>query len=413
MLGPRAEEQHVSTTTPWRGGWLAWLAFGMVASVGAWGVIDSLRHAGDDHAWSVLATVSWRLIPVVFTGLGAFVVHRRPDNAIGWLLMAPGLAVADMSGSLATGPPVEVTVWLMLQVWYDNLSWLLLIFPIVLMLALFPTGQPISGRWWWHTWTVLGMGALLVTWVLFGETLEPVDQSWQVENPIGFLPGASSASLDWFMPFWSAGLITVTVGALASMVVRFRRADAVERQQIEWLLYAVAMFALAYISAALVNEWVEASVIDILLIPTLLFIPVSVTIAIVRYQAFDIHVIVRRTIVYTMLTGLLAAVYLVSVVAFGSVVGQVADTDSSLSVAASTLLVAALFNPLRARTRGFVEGRFFRRPYDAQRILADFGLTSRDQIDVDQLTGELVETVATALHPASTTLWIPDQPRHE
>ena len=167
---------------------------------------------------------------MTFAILGAVVVTRCPGNVIGWLLLAPGLAVSLPVAELGAAP-AETGFLLLAQLWYLNVSWVLVIFPILLMLALFPTGRPLNPRWRWHTWVVVGMGGFFLLLVAALERLGPPDGAgdWTVANPIGFLGDPDAGSV-WFGPIWTAGLLAITLGAVASMLVRFRRAGWLERQ---------------------------------------------------------------------------------------------------------------------------------------------------------------------------------------
>lgn len=382
---------------------VAWTCFVSVVGASVWGVAGS---ASVDGTARLADNLMWSAILVAFAFVGAFIVQQRPDHRIGWLLLVPGLAAAGLvaQGVLAA-PPDEVTVGVLLALWADNFSWLPAFFSIFLMLALFPSGRPINDRWRWHTWLTVGMGVVLLGWGFFAREVGSVDADWTVDNPVGFLPAIDDTA--WFMPLWSAGLLTISVGALVAMIVRYRRADRVERQQLKWLLYAVTLFTLVYVSLVFLHDRMTTLLVDLMLGVVLLFIPLAVMIAIVRYRLFDIDVIIRRTLVYAVVSGLLAAIYVGSVVTFQTLLGDLAGVDSSLGVAGSTLLVVVLFAPVRRWTQTLVARRFFRSAYNAQTAAATFGTRARQLTDVTRLTDELVGVVDDTLRPRSVGVWLP------
>lgn len=360
----------------------------------------------------VVVGVAWVLVPLACAAMGAFIVARRPRHSVGWLLLVPGLAAVDITSPLVDRAvaPAHATVPLLLGLWLDNVTWVLLVMPIFLVLALFPTGRPISPRWRWHvvlagvmTGTMFVMGAL-------APRVGPVDESWSIPNPLGVLPAIWEAW--WFFPLWTVGLLALVGGALSAMVVRYRRAGWAERQQLKWLLYAVAIFAVAYGAEAVrsgeSDQWSAVHVLGLALPLSMVFVPVAIAIAILRHQVLDIDLVIRRTIAYAVLVALLTAVYVGSVVAFGGVTRSLTGVDSSVGVAASTLLLAALFNPLRIRVRSLVDRRFFRGAYDPEGVLRAFTARVRDETDTAQVRSCLVGEVQGALHPHVVGVWLSD-----
>jgi hypothetical protein len=387
---------------------LTWVYAIAVVAFGLSGFQLAVGEVIDGAIQSGVGALLWQFVPVTFALLGAFIVTRRPDNLIGWLLLAPGLAV-DLTGVTGlTEAPTEPGVGVLVALWFSNVSWVMVIFPIMLLLALFPTGRPVSPRWRWHTWTVVGMGLSFFVLVALTRELGPIEapvsgERWTVTNPIGVIPDSALYSTG-FRVLWSTGLVVITLGAIAAMVVRFRRAARGERQQLKWLLYAVAVFGGTYTAAAIAEGWPQASWLGLLFSVSVLFVPVSVTIAILRHRVFDIDIIIRRTVTYAVVTASLAAVYVGSVVAFQSVAQALTGADSSLGVAASTLVIVALFNPLRQRIRLMLGRRFFRETYELERTLVRFASQARTETDVDRLLYELVNVVHASLHPGSISL---------
>jgi hypothetical protein len=392
-----------ATTRRSRGPWLAWGYAAAVALASVWGVVTG-DGADDDLVWA--------FILVAYVVVGAAIVSRLPRNTVGWLLLIPGVAaMAPLTAGQLDEPTTEVTVLLFVGLWASNFTWLFVFFPVILLLALFPTGRPLTPRWRWHTWTVLGMAAVLLLWGTFGVRIGPLEGSWTVDNPVGFLPDL--AEVGWFGPVWSVGLALITGGALVSVVLRYRRAAAVERQQLKVLSFAFGIFAVIYLGLVAANELASELLLDIGFTVGLLVIPLAIVSAIFRFHLFDIDVVVRRTVVYTIVAVLLVATYLVSIVTFESVLRGVTGVDSSIGVAASTLLVAALFDPVRRRVRTTVARRFFRAHHDRYAVAAAFGASIRDRTEVTEVTDQLLGVVQASLHPALVGLWTPgDGPSH-
>jgi hypothetical protein len=191
------------------------------------------------------------------------------------------------------------------------------------------------------------------------------------------------------------------IGAIASVVVRFRRSRGVERQQMKWFVYAVAPMLLIP-----TEDFLPEIISSVALCAVLIGLPTAIGIAVLRYRLYEIDVLINRTLVYGSLTALLVTTYVGSIVvlqvAFRTLTGQ----DSQLAIVASTLAIAALFNPLRRRIQAFVDRRFYRRKYDAARILARFGARLRDETDLAELNEELLAVVRETVQPAHASLWL-------
>jgi hypothetical protein len=205
------------------------------------------------------------------------------------------------------------------------------------------------------------------------------------------------------------------VGAAVALVVRVGRASRVERQQIKWLVYAAALMGVSF-GAAVAGErvWDPRWIFVLLGIAAFNCFPIAVGIAILRYRLYDIDVLINRTLVYGLLTLTLAAVYVGGVMGlqglFGVLTGQ-EEEQPQLAIVASTLVIAALFNPLRRRVQGFIDRRFYRRKYDARKTLEAFSAKLRDETDLDALSDDLVSVVSETMQPAHVSLWLrPDTP---
>jgi hypothetical protein len=199
-------------------------------------------------------------------------------------------------------------------------------------------------------------------------------------------------------------LFAAVVGSIASLFVRWRHARTHERQQLKWLSYAGGIVGLGVLSIPLLNTVGSPSddLTNSIVSVTLAAVPVAIGIAILRHGLYEIDVVINRTLVYLVLTATLAGAYLGSVL----LLQLVLSPSSDLAIAASTLAVAALFRPLRHRIQALVDRRFYRRRYDAQRTLEQFGTRLRDEVDLDTLAGDLSAVVADTMQPAHVSLWL-------
>lgn len=394
----------------------AWAVFGLIILITVWA---ALLDAANAQQGSTPSTLFAYLVGPTFALVGALILARQPGNRVGWLLMLPGLSafvlvdayLRPFNGGLAPLPP-KLTSALWLVLWYSNWNWTLLIFPLPWLMLLFPTGRPISRRWGGLVWVGVVLLLFLLLLATFVTPLQPGSGSadWSYPNPIGLIQNNGineSAVFSFFfamMPLW-------VVLCMASLLVRYRRAGLVERQQMKWLLVATVLFAATYVPVFILTDPVEygyATILSNLWMIAMPLIPVSIGIAILRHQLFDIDLIIRKTLVYALLSGLLALVYFGSVVLLQNVVGRAADEQSPLVIVVSTLLIAALFAPLRQRVQAFIDRRFFRQKYDAQQILAQFAQTARDEVDVAALTAELHRVIQETMQPETLILWLPD-----
>jgi hypothetical protein len=196
--------------------------------------------------------------------------------------------------------------------------------------------------------------------------------------------------------------------AVASVFVRYRGAGTTERQQIKWLLYGGAAFVVVYAAGFLSGEGEgNSQLYNALLSLALLMLPLAIAIGILRYRLYDIDVVIRKTLVYGAVTAMLGLVYFGSVVLLQRLFAGITGVESSpLAIVVSTLVIAALFTPLRRRVQEGIDRRFFRKKYDAQRILQQFAMTARDETDLDSLSSELVRVVQGTLQPERAGVWI-------
>jgi hypothetical protein len=357
--------------------------------------------------------VSWRGQAVsCAAGLGAsvlgwFVATRRPGNPYGWLWIGLGgafslLVFAQVYAAYAlVAEPGALPFARTVGTAGAGIGWTAWLILTPLLMVLFPSGRTPSPRWRILVWTVLLFGAL----ALISTPFIPGRSGFApIENPLG-AEGASGRVAAFALGFGGTLVILAIIPlALLSLVFRYRRAGGVERQQIKWFAYAAVVFVSMYLSQFYYEPpgaW--DAVVEIL---PLLGIYAAIGIAILRYRLFDIDVIVNRTLVYGLLSVALVFAYLGSVVSLQYLFRRLAGGDSQLSVVASTLLIAALFNPLRHRLQVFVDRRFYRQKYDAARTLEGFSARLREETDLDELSRDLSGVVRDTVAPEHVSLWL-------
>jgi hypothetical protein len=385
--------------------WVAWAMVGIFVACMGVGAHLSVANGNFQRRPGFLLALT--LAFTAFMVVGAVIVAHRPSNAIGWLFSAIGLLTA--TGTLAVDYAEYAYVTrpgslpgAIVAIWYS--WWWLPMFALILVFTplLFPTGRLLSARWR----PVAVAAAVATVLIAVGGALEPTlklqNEDYTVDNPIGLR----------VVPDEEAGLVGgvlfgvlafCAVAALVSLVLRFRRSRGVERQQLKWFTYAAA---LAILFEVVPTPQLEGEVHDVLFGLTFAFIPVAAGTAILRYRLYDIDRLINRTLVYGLLTALLAGVYVGVVLVLGQLFGGVGTDPPSWAVASATLGVAALFQPARRRIQTGVDRRFNRRRYDAAKTIEAFSARLRGEIDLDDLTVELLAVVDQTMQPTMSSLWL-------
>jgi hypothetical protein len=386
----------VSPRTAARLAWTLWAA-SLAVLAGAVALETANRHApGDPNELSLL------LVFLCFATVGAVLASRRPDNAVGWICSAIGFTafLGGLSESYAvyavdhpgTLPGAGMVAW-------PGGTWLWFLtvaLTVVFLPLLFPTGHPPSPRWRPVGWAA-GV-AVAVVCLAAGASPGPLGDGLPA-NPFPLQATWAEALID------SVGLPMLggfVLAAAASLVARFRRAAGVERQQLKWFTYAAAIQALLTAAAA-VSPTLDDRIPDIVGNLGYAAVPLAIGVAILRYRLYDIDRIINRTVVYGLVTVILALGYGAGVLVLGQLLGR---DRPSLAVAGATLGVAALFQPARRRVQQAVDRRFNRRRYDAARTIAAFSARLREEVELDTLTGELRAVVDQTMEPTVTTLWL-------
>jgi hypothetical protein len=384
--------------------WALW-ALGLLG-LAAMSWLDRLvRQAGRaDLAFWTADAAGEALAVVSSATVGAVLAGRRPRHPVGWLLLgfALSLVAAGVArgyagyGLLAQPGSLPAAGWVAV---YEQHGFIPTVACLGFILLLTPTGSPPSPRWRWWAWATAA--ATLVAMVAWAPQpfIEPLGS---VANPL------ATPAADWLLGVANVALavsaLAVPVGAW-SLVVRFRRARGVERQQLRWLALAAALVAAgALVITVLVVTGVEAPLGWVSGV-CLALLPLATGAAILRYRLYDLDRIISRTLAWGLLTLLLGLGYAGVVLGLGRLLPE----GSSLVVAAATLAVAAAFTPARRRIQQVVDRRFNRRRYDAARTIASFSDRLRQQVDLDTLTGELLAVVDQTMQPTKASLWLRSQ----
>jgi hypothetical protein len=412
------KQQHrVIGVTSYRAtSWLAWSLWALSITLTVLAILLLALILSHPHTHTFDDWLGSTLNAVFYSSVGAIVASRRPENLVGWLLCLWALSesISHFSAQYAiyallarpdSLPAGEAFAWVS--------SWLVFITIgfSVLSILLFPTGRPPSRRWRWVTW--LTVAFILVGAVSGAFSSGPVEGLGPIRNPLG---------IEGFSNFFNSILLNMValvlvVAAALSVFVRLHRATGIERQQIKWFAYATAAAVMGLVLAEIIPDvidvplWFEriGNAIFLLLIPA---IPISMGIAILRYRLYDIDIIINRTLVYGTLTATLALVYFGVVTTtqalFRTLTGQ--QELPQLVVVASTLVIAALFNPLRRGIQSFIDRRFYRSKYDARKTLEAFSAKLRDETDLEALSDELAGVIRETMRPAHVSIWLrPDE----
>ena len=357
-----------------------------VIDIGAVIAAQPLYPAG---SFDLLGAVLFTSAVASFAGVGAILAIRVPGNRVGALLLAAGTLLAlevfagsyALAGAAAQGGPWPGTAF---AAWIGDL----IVVPIVIVAAgvpaIFPDGRLPSPRWRWLPWLLVAGTSLAVLTPAFAPG--PVGEDATSTNPMAIdaiaplLPIADSLSTLIALPAF--------LGALAAVATRFRRGNATERRQIKWLLYVALVSAIAFPVAFVFPGTPVSDIAFPIGFAALAALPIAIGIAVLRYRLYEIDRIISRTIAWAVMTGLLVAVFVLAVVGLQALLAGFTQGET-LAVAASTLIAAALFQPLRGRVQGAVDQRFDRARYDGERVVAAFGATVRDEVDLEVLAREV------------------------
>jgi hypothetical protein len=439
----------MSTRAAWVLSWSIWiLCLALVALTGLLAYLTpALPERFEGYWWFPNLGFFPAVLMLTYPTVGALIASRRPGNPIGWLLCLVGLVVIVLSFATAyasyaayapSSPPLPATQYAAWLADRDTLStrkyWVLSYYDesvkecltlgyskkecnwnehssgialpamalvLSLLLLLFPDGRLTSRNWSIAAFTALIGSVLLTLW--WTTQPGPLYLYPSIENPFGIGGQAKDVVELGGRVGWVVICVSLIVSLLASLS-RWMVAEGEERQQLKWFGCVLLILVFAY----------PLSPRGLLLFIVLALLPVAVGIAILKYGLYHLDIIINRALVYGILTASLALVYFGGVTAthavFRTLTGQ--QEQPQLVIVVSTLIIAALFNPLRRRIQGSIDRLFYRRKYDARKTLEAFSAKIRDGTELDALSEDLIGVVREAMQPAHVSLWLrPDAPR--
>jgi hypothetical protein len=393
---------------------LAWSLCAVTLASTALAVLLLVRNLSYPNPFVFDFWVQGIVIPVTCSTVGVIIASRRPDHPIGWLFCVVGLlagvnhfcaeyAIYALLSQPDSLPGGRVAAWV--ASWCGLPANALLVF----VGLLFPDGGLPSRRWLPFAWlnvAVAVVGTVAVAFLAGSiPTLAPIENPLGVEaaqtllGPVATVAGALERGI--------LGLV-----AVGSLFLRLRRARGEEREQIKWLAYAAPVVVIGailtyVIPEATVAQWVGQVGLALLAVG-FVGIPIAIGIAILRYRLYDINLLINRTLVYGAMTAILAGVYFGGVTATQAIFRALASQEQQpqITVVISTLVIAALFTPLRRRIQSFIDRRFYRRKYVARKTLELFSAQLRDETDLEALSDDLVGVVSETMQPAHASLWL-------
>ena len=383
--------------------WLAWsLCILLLALIACAVVLAVLNGYG-------LLNVAFLFAVASATLVGSLIASRHPKNPIGWFILGHALCftlgefsrqyaiygVLTEAGSL---PAARVMASPPYWIWLPGIILAFSLLPLY-----FPNGRLLSPRWRAVVW--LAVFAAVIPSGLAAIRASD-DETPGIPNPLG-IEGLQPLidTLGAVQVVW----LGLGVASAASLVVRFRRSRGEERQQIKWVVYAVVFLAFYFVVDTFLREFLEVLPValnEVLGLVVLSGLWAAIAVAILRYRLYDIDILINRTLAYGSLTATLVAVYFGGIVVLQRLFVVLTGERSTLAVVASTLLIAALFNPLRRGFQSFIDRRFYRSKYDARKTLAAFNARLREETDLEALNSELVGVVRETVQPAHVRLWL-------
>ena len=381
--------------------------------------VITLLSAPEPASAAWLANLASSVVALGAPMMGLVIVTRQARNRIGWLWIVYGLLVGVRSLGhgiyYASGAQLvgysSLELFFLWATEFTNVSTLVF---FILLLLWFPDGRPPSRRWRaLYLWLALALTVLYMNLFTAGPNWNggATAGGIVIDNPYGWLSISNGLGLPAFL-----SVVLITVLAAVSLVFRYRSAGQDARQQLRW--FVLGGFCFLFMTFGILalrggKTSIESGLDAVLLVANqaaIVPLYVAVGIAVVRYRLYDIDVVIRKTLLYAVLTALLGLVYFGSVVLlqqlFGALMGV---AQSPLAVVVSTLAIAALFVPLRRRIQSDIDRRFYRRKYDAQKTLEAFALTARDETDLERLSGELARVVQETMQPESVHLWLREE----
>lgn len=355
-----------------------------------------------------ISTMAFFLFPMV----GAILLARHPRNPVGYLVTVLGLSVLtastlfeySMMGYLSgpnSLPFAGVAGWLSLQMWSLTMPCL------VFMLLIFPNGRLIHPRWKWLVYYVLAITIPILVYSAI--------YTWPSRDKLALMdlqriPFSENVALVFRVyEVWNLLMIAAVILAFFNFTLRFLRSRGIERQQLKWFVFGMSTIPMTMVIDEMMR-WVDQPLLYnfnyVLNVISIAAFPLVMLISITRYRLYDIDFIIRRTLLYSALTLTLAAVYFGAVLVMQSIFTRGLGAQSEIWIVLSTLLIAALFQPLRRQFQAVIDKRFYRSKYDAEKTLASFASRLQNEVDLEAIQGYLVRAVEENIQPEGASLWL-------
>lgn len=364
---------------------------------------------------------------LAFTAVGLLIAFYHPRNRVGWLMIIAGFGLSGgifydsfascrLSGQMLL-PGATYVAWFSHR--WDSIIAVVPLF--VLLPFVFPTGHFLTPRWRWLALSAMSVILITALVTAFAPDLRVNNgfgNSYPFDSPIVWR-GLPDLLYERLFIFNVLLIIAASLAGIASLLLRLKRSQGIERQQLKWFTYFLAtavtvqLVFFEFVAIAFEEQLQTSPYLPLveglyMVIVYVVFLgwPLVIGLAIFRYRLYDIDIIIRRTLVYSLVTLALGLVYFGSVVLLQRLFTGATGQGSPLAIVLSTLLIAALFNPLRRRVQDLIDRRFYRQKYDAQQVLARFARTARDETDKEALTTALLQVVQETMQPASVVLWL-------
>ena len=386
--------------------WLAWSLWAMTIALVIGGLVLGVANRPEAPLYEYWFEST--LIDPTFATLGALIVSRRPGNVIGWIFCAAGLGggIQFLFGQYATVAllaPDSGFAGGALAAWLSMVMQFSVVAAGLFLILLFPTGTLLSPRWRVVAW-IAGTSAAAA---LVSMSLRPGQNESLpfAQNPFGIEGAASTLGFIEVVGGWI--FLLSFIAGIVSLILRFLRSRGEERLQMKWFVYAATLgFGAILFGSVLAPSALDRQIGTLVWTLAPLGLPISAGIAILKYHLYEIDIIINRTLVYGSLTATLIALYFGAIVVLQNVFVAFTGEQSTLAVVASTLLIAALSNPLRRSIQSFIDRRFYRSKYDARKTLDAFATRLREETDLEALNDELVGVVRETMQPAHVSLWL-------
>jgi hypothetical protein len=397
--------------------WVAWFTWVLYLVITIVTLLFQMKNAPSE----LLSDIFNALVLLAFATIGSLIASRRPQNPIGWifcvstLLWALGSVLQEYTTYTLITVPGSLPAGALLGVighWIGGIGWFLM---LTFLLLLFPSGHLPSPRWRSLAWLIaVLLAAYSITFLLSpypyaNSALDP--RLTSVRNPMGI--GAANDLFDQLAGNLPLALFPTILACIVSVFLRFRRARGIERQQLKWFTYGLAISILMLIIILIAVFTTPSGGSGTLFYLAVVCIPISAGIAMLRYRLYDIDVLINRTLVYGLLTATLLCTYLLLVFGGQHLLATFLGSSNGVVLVASTLIVAALFQPLRQRVQQLVDRRFYRSKYDAAQVVTRFSEALRQEVNLDQLREQLLTVVQETLQPTHLSLWLRPRKQQE